>query len=127
MLVNILFSGCGGILDIHSSQEFTSPNYPSRYLPGTVCDWVIRAEYGNTIELTIESFDFASSNDCRFDGLYISNSFNFENESISRICHHTDGTIITSNGHELVVRFQADLYEAAKGFKASFQIIPEGI
>lgn len=124
---NNYFTGCGGVLTELSSRVFTTPNYPSHYQPGIVCDWIIRADHGNTIEVTIDSFEFDSSNNCRFDGLFISNSFNFKNHTISRLCHHTDSSVVvSSNGHEMFLRFEADLFLGAKGFNGSFEIVREG-
>jgi len=65
-----IVDGCGGILD-QPDGEFTSPGYPSFYPPSTTCEWNIVADYGNTIEISIEDFWFESSKSCISDALVV--------------------------------------------------------
>lgn len=65
-----IVDGCGGILD-ESEGEFTSPGYPRFYPPSTTCEWIISADYGYTIEITIQDFWIESSSTCNSDALVV--------------------------------------------------------
>ena len=52
-------TGAGGNL--------TSPNYPDEYPPFLDCLWVLRADVGATIRLTVLDFELEESDDCQFD------------------------------------------------------------
>ena len=59
-----MVTGAGGNL--------TSPNYPDEYPPFLDCLWVLRADVGATIKLTVLDFDVEQSEDCQFDVFAVS-------------------------------------------------------
>jgi len=65
-----IVDGCGGVLDPREG-EFTSPGYPGFYPPSTTCEWTIVADYGYTIEITIQDFWLESSRSCTLDALTV--------------------------------------------------------
>lgn len=118
--------GCGGIFT-HPKGEFTSPNYPNAYPGETVCEWTITVEYGNSIQVTIHDFDMESASDCTLDGLIIANGANRSHE-YAKLCHtNSKPTVITSNGHQVYLKFYADPSTHGRGFKASYTEIPSSL
>ncbi|KAL5273336.1 hypothetical protein ACFFRR_000221 [Megaselia abdita] len=61
---------CGGILS-SVSGSFASPLYPNSYPLNTECEWEIKAESGNFIELSFIKMDIVSSENCNSDYLEI--------------------------------------------------------
>jgi hypothetical protein len=66
-----LFPGCGGILR-KPSGKFTTPGYPVGYPNNTVCEWIITAELGHSVELTVEDFSMENQPNCGADSLTVS-------------------------------------------------------
>lgn len=101
----------------------TSPNYPKKYDPELSCLWEITVEYGYVIELTVQDLDLERSPDCGYDSLSFSNVPNFNN-SIMRLCQtQHEKTIVTSEGHKMFVKFEADESHNSKGFNLTYQQI----
>lgn len=120
ILTSIIISGCGGLLK-EPTGEFTSPGYPNHYPVGKVCEWHIKADYGSNIVLTILEVDIEFGQNCKYDGLIISNTRDFENHTLARLCYnHNNETVITSSGHEMYVKFQSDYSRTGKGFAAKY-------
>lgn len=115
--------GCGGILT-RPRGEITSPNYPNEYPGETECEWTITAEYGSSVQITISEFDLESSGDCSFDGLIIANGANKTHE-YAKLCHRISSPmVITSNGHQVYLKFYSDSSSHGRGFKATYTTIP---
>ncbi|KAL5234243.1 hypothetical protein ACI65C_001653 [Semiaphis heraclei] len=116
-----IVDGCGGILD-QPEGEFTSPGYPSFYPPSTTCEWNIVADYGNTIEISIEDFWFESSKSCISDALVIYSGHDDSGPELLRICHkQTNPIIVTSGGNEVFVKFDSNVESQRKGFRAIYK------
>lgn len=58
-----IMNGCGGVLKQYKG-EFTSPEYPKSSPVNSTCEWNIIAEYGSTIEITMNDFSFESTSPC---------------------------------------------------------------
>ena len=50
---NLYYDPCQEWLDL-INKKLTSPNYPDRYEPNTVCKWNLTTEKGNYISLDFE-------------------------------------------------------------------------
>lgn len=115
--------GCGGILT-HPRGEITSPNYPNAYPHETECEWTITVEYGSSIQITVIDFDMESSGSCDYDGLIIANGANRSHE-YAKLCHtNTKPIVITSNGHQVFLKFYSDASTVGKGFRATYVEVP---
>ena len=53
---NVYSDPCQEWLDL-TNKKLTSPNYPDRYDPNTVCKWNLTTEKGNYISLDFEHID----------------------------------------------------------------------
>jgi len=74
--------GCGGILR-GSNGTITSPGHPEVYPHGVRCMWVIRAQSGQVVRLSWDTFNLESSGTCRYDAVEIyDNSTHFPNGSL---------------------------------------------
>jgi cubilin len=115
--------GCGGRLT-HPEGGFTSPNYPKRYDHGHICTWEITVEYGYNVKLTIHDFDIERSSSCQFDSLTIAHDKTFNTSLVAKVCQTlTQPMIITSDGHQLFVRFTADESHSGKGFNITYESV----
>ncbi|XP_055632024.1 cubilin homolog [Toxorhynchites rutilus septentrionalis] len=116
-------NGCGGILT-KPNGFFSSPNYPNEYPANTQCHWTLSMPPGYRIELAIYNFNMESSGQCRYDGLTISNTEDFQ-QVITTICHtQKDPIKLTSTGHMLYAKFFSDHTYTYKGFMATYTMIP---
>ncbi|KAF0762933.1 cubilin, partial [Aphis craccivora] len=119
-----IVDGCGGVLDQYEG-EFTSPGYPLFYPPSTTCEWTIVADYGYTIEITIQDFWFETSTSCTLDALAIYSGHDDSGPELLRICHkQTNPIVVTSGGNEAFIRFDSNMETQRKGFKAMYKTVP---
>ncbi|KAG5668318.1 hypothetical protein PVAND_016262 [Polypedilum vanderplanki] len=115
--------GCGGKLT-HPEGGFTSPNYPKRYEHDYVCTWEILVEFGYNIKLTIHEFDIERSSSCQFDSLTISYDKSFNSSIVTKLCQTlTQPMVISSDGHQLFVRFITDESHSGRGFNITYETI----
>lgn len=68
-------NSCGGILT-SVAGSFASPLYPNSYPLNSECEWQIKAEKGNFIELRFIKMDISSSDNCNTDYLEIRQTSN---------------------------------------------------
>lgn len=114
--------GCGGKLT-HPEGVLTSPNYPKKYDHDLTCVWEIVVDYGYSVVLTIEDFDLETSSTCEYDSLTIARDSAF-NHTIRKICQSLiEKTVVTSDGHQVFVKFTSDESHNGKGFKISYKSI----
>lgn len=68
--------------------------------------------------------DMETSRECRYDGVFISNSIDFENNTYGKYCERikTPKTLI-SNRHEVFIKFLSDTSTALSGFKATYKTV----
>lgn len=106
------------------SGVITSPGYPNRYPLETECIWKITTDYGKLIEITIEHMNMEISHECRYDGVYISNTNDFQNNTLGKYCEKikTPKTL-TSNRHEVYIKFLSDMSSTSSGFKATYKTV----
>ncbi|XP_029722333.2 cubilin homolog isoform X1 [Aedes albopictus] len=116
-------NGCGGILT-RPFGSFNTPNYPNEYPTNTHCLWTIAVVPGSVIELTVSNFNMETSSSCRYDGLTISNTEDFD-QIIGTFCHTQKEPVkLTSSGHILYVKFYSDQTYTYKGFTAYYRTVP---
>ncbi|KAG8232958.1 hypothetical protein J437_LFUL011451, partial [Ladona fulva] len=65
-LANYTIVSCGGLLE-HPFGNLSTPGYPTSYPLSTSCEWHISLGYGESIELTVISYDIESSYNCTYD------------------------------------------------------------
>ncbi|XP_031624566.1 cubilin homolog [Contarinia nasturtii] len=120
--------GCGGILN-KPEGSFTSPNYPNGYPSDTICKWTIEVEYGHLVEITFVDYDFEASQgqDCKHDGVIVSNNENATNV-IQKFCGSINDlskkSVVTSSENRVFVKFFTDLSYSGRGFSATYKSIP---
>lgn len=112
--------GCGGKLT-HPEGSLLSPNYPKKYDHGLTCLWEIVADYGYSVVLTVHDFDLETSSTCEYDSLSIARDSSF-NHTIRKICQTLlEPTVITSDGHQVFVKFTSDESHNGRGFNISYR------
>ncbi|XP_052870861.1 cubilin homolog [Anopheles cruzii] len=112
-------SGCGGQLS-KPYGYFSTPNYPQPYPKETECHWLIVTDPGKLIEVTVDDFHMETNDNCRFDGLMLSN----DNSLIAAICHEQQEPIrIVSSTHQLAAKFYSDSSFSYKGFRATYRSV----
>ena len=68
---NIYHDPCYDWLDL-LNMKLTSPNYPNKYDPNTICKWNLTTDKGNYISLDFEHIDVSDKDN---DFKYLSNGF----------------------------------------------------
>ena len=66
-MFRVFVAECFTEIVVTETGFLTSPNYPNPYPPSLECLWVLRADVGATVRLTMLDFDLEESNDCQFD------------------------------------------------------------
>jgi hypothetical protein len=102
--------------------SFVSANYPSNYPDNVDCQWRIRAQPGQVINIDFVAF----STERRFDIVYF-----FDGDSLlSPAIFGLDGdrspapTGVRSSGEVMYVWFKSDALTNATGFSATYQSVP---
>ncbi|XP_070768774.1 ovochymase-2 [Enoplosus armatus] len=111
--------GCG-----FSSKEETgvikSQNWPMNYKANSECMWNIALPLGTKITLTFTHFDLEAkdflSSKC-FDNIMVYD-INAQIQKHGPFCGTELPSTIETKGNRLVIRFHADLFTEAKGFRA---------
>jgi hypothetical protein len=62
------------------------------------------------------------SEDCEYDALVIALDSNYTHKLMSACNKKSNGTLITSNGNIMYVKFSSDISHAGKGFNATYAI-----
>ena len=118
--------GCGGRLTKPSGYFFT-PNWPNAYPDGVECIWVIEAELGSKVELTITEYQMEGHSDCQYDYLKIYGGPDETSPLLTKLCDsHTVNSVLTSLGNKMLVKFGSDSSRSSKGFNAKYKSIPGG-
>ncbi|EDW26617.1 GL13113 [Drosophila persimilis] len=104
------------------SGSFQSPNHPGMYPNNMECYWLINAQLGDTIELTVSNLDLEESVNCTKDALTVSNHPH-EAYVHERHCGVTTTLVLTSAGHRMHVRFIADGSHNGRGFEATYRTV----
>jgi len=101
--------------------SFVSANYPSNYPDEVDCQWLIRAQPGQVININFTAFN----TERRFDFVYF-----FDGDStLSPVIFGLDGarnnppTDIRSSGEVMYVWFTSDALTNATGFSATYQSV----
>lgn len=119
----IFETGCGGDLNVPSGS-ILSPGFPGKYPADTICYWKITTDIGKLIEITIHEMDMESSVNCIFDGVYISNTRDFENHTLGIFCEKiTTPKVLTSNTHVVYIKFLSDFNRPSTGFHATYKTL----
>lgn len=108
---------CGSTYDALSGR-FTSPYYPSSYPVNIECVWVIEATAGNSISLTLESFDMEESDGCNNDYLEIREDSE-RGPLIGVYCGKQVPPAVHSKGN-IWMKFKSNDDVVGEGFMASY-------
>ncbi|KAH8352319.1 hypothetical protein KR084_003439, partial [Drosophila pseudotakahashii] len=116
----IMDTACGSVYSALSGQ-FSSPYYPASYPPNIECVWVLQANKGNSIILTIESMDIEDSEGCNRDYLEVRESSDKGN-LIGAYCGHGQQVPMIIHSHSSIwMKFRSDDDNVGDGFVASYK------
>lgn len=89
-----------------------------------MCTWEILVEYGYNIKLIIHDFEIERSTNCQFDSLIIGHDKSFNSSIIAKICDSlSQPMVISSDGHQLFIRFITDESHSGKGFNITYETV----
>lgn len=112
--------GCGGFSE-EKTGIIRSQNWPMNYPANSMCLWIIRSPEGKTIKLTFTDFDLEEAGilfgRC-YDNVVIYNGTQPGAKKYGPFCGSNMPSVIESTSNELVIRFHADFFTEAKGFRA---------
>ncbi|KAL7877112.1 hypothetical protein SRHO_G00037550 [Serrasalmus rhombeus] len=118
--------GCG----VFSHEEMgviKSENWPMNYPPNRECLWKVQVPEGKTITLTFTQFDMEAAGillgRC-FDNVIIYDGSQPTAKKYGPYCGTSIPPVIHTTGNELVMRFYADFFTEAKGFRAFWTTDP---
>lgn len=108
---------CGSTYDALSGR-FTSPYYPNSYPVNIDCEWIISATAGNSLSLTLESFDMEQSDGCNNDYLEIREESE-RGALIGVYCGNKVPPVVRSKG-SIWLKFKSNDDVVGEGFMASY-------
>ncbi|XP_073096287.1 scavenger receptor cysteine-rich domain-containing protein DMBT1 isoform X8 [Manis javanica] len=115
---------CGGLLT-NNSGSFSSPWYPEKYPPNTVCAWDIQVDIRARVKLTFEVVKMEDFYGCPYDFVEIFDGPQSETFSLGRFCSSTT-PVFTSSSNRLTVVFHSDAIITNTGFHASYEsLVPD--
>ncbi|KAL7745333.1 hypothetical protein ACLKA6_015352 [Drosophila palustris] len=100
------------------SGRFTTPYYPSSYPVNIECEWIVQASEGNSLSLTIESFDLELSDGCNNDYLEVREDSS-RGKLIGVYCGTQVPPAIKSKG-SIWMKFKSNDDVVGEGFMASY-------
>lgn len=107
----------------HPEGTITSPNYPKRYSHDVTCLWEINVEYGYTIEVVVHDLEIEHSSSCEYDFLAFAAEPS-HNTTLLKMCESISvPTVLTSDGHKLYLKFNADDSNNGRGFNLTYRSV----
>ncbi|XP_035380663.1 adhesion G-protein coupled receptor G6 isoform X1 [Electrophorus electricus] len=101
-----------------SEGIFTSPCYPSDYLPSQSCSWTLQAPTGFIVQITFLDFELEEAQGCIYDRVVV----NTGQGSGVPFCGLTaNGLSLNSSGNVMVVSFISDFSVQKKGFSINYR------
>lgn len=95
------------------------PTYPKPYQDNLDCTYVISVVPGKVVRISFDKIDLERSTQCSYDYVEIKDTFNTRERM--RVCK--PGTVYTSGGRSLVLRFYTDESGTRNGFKLKWQAV----
>lgn len=113
---------CGGRL-FSRSGTVRSPGWPGNYPNSRDCTWIIFAEPGKQIELTVQSFELESQYSCTrfYDYLEIRNGDTQDSPLVGRYCSSEIPKTFRSLTNKLLIYFKSDSSITSRGFAIDWQ------
>ena len=123
-----VFPSCGGEIKRTPSLSggtITSPNVNGSTLYGNNlhCQWTIRVDQGEKIQLQFTDFDVETSTDCSADYLQVSEQST--NDTTKRFCGLFQPDSWTSTGNVVLLSFVTDGAVQSSGFNVSWRAITD--
>nr|VZI04989.1 unnamed protein product [Spirometra erinaceieuropaei] len=107
---------------------FTSPGYPSNYLPNKQCIWKIEVSAGFAVVLSFVTFGLEEQSDCSYNHLEIFDGPSEDSPILRKLCGLDIPATIRSTSNRVTVRFTTDSVLGSQRFAASFEkVSPEQI
>ncbi|KAL7056920.1 hypothetical protein AAHC03_019022 [Spirometra sp. Aus1] len=107
---------------------FTSPGYPSNYLPNKQCIWKIEVSAGFAVVLSFVTFGLEEQSDCSYNHLEIVDGPSEDSPILRKLCGLDIPATIRSTSNRVTVRFTTDSVLGSQRFAASFEkVSPEQI
>jgi len=113
----VMDTACGSFYSALSGR-FSSPDYPGSYPPNIECIWILQANQGNFISLTLEAMDIEESEGCNRDYLEVREGSDKGN-LIGAYCGKQVPMTIHSKS-SICMKFRSDDVNVGDGFMASY-------
>nr|VZI35148.1 unnamed protein product [Spirometra erinaceieuropaei] len=98
-----------------------SPGYPKIYPPSSECTWNIEVPDGHTVNLTFNSFEVESHENCSNDYLEVYDGPSTSSKMLKKLCGPSTPEPIMSTGNTMTLHFITDKVLNKKGFVAMFK------
>nr|XP_009858219.1 uncharacterized protein LOC104265580 [Ciona intestinalis] len=121
----IAASGCGGPRDqITQRGLIQSKNYPEYYEPNLRCEWIIKTEPENDIQITFHDFALEEHANCTFDIVSIYDGKS-DQHRLGAYCttHNLSIGPLTAHSGVMKIVFKSDDYNQERGFNASYRVV----
>lgn len=116
-------NGCGGHLT-RPEGIISSPNYPSSYPTGLVCEWLIEVDYGHSVEIYFSEISMEKVNTCSNDKIVLYSGEDETGPKLAEYCHSNEPIHITSSKNRLFIKFISDMTITGRGFYATYKTVP---
>ena len=125
-MINLSLDSCPNTTQESANKTtIISPNYPNNYSNQQDCTWKLTSPQSHFIEMEIEHFEVGyNCNDYVeiIDELAISRS-----KKLLKFCGTTvPPKLLTSTGHEVIIRFNSRGPSGFKGFKINYKSVKRG-
>lgn len=118
---------CGGLIEIHTADYLTSPDYPSAYPPSQQCVWVITApEPGQKILINFNPHFDLEDRDCKYDYVEVYNGGDERAPMLGKFCGKIAPSPIISSGGQLLIKFVSDYETHGAGFSIRYEVFKTG-
>ena len=119
---NLVVIDCDSTFDKEvtvSGTPIVSPNYPSSYENDKDCQTTIRFAAGEVVNITFETFNVETDEDCSYDYLAVFDGNSTSSAMIgSKLCGSSlSGTTLQSTGNTMTLYFHTDDVQTRTGFK----------
>ncbi|CAG9816798.1 unnamed protein product [Phaedon cochleariae] len=114
---------CGGILTGQSGM-ISSPNFPNKPSKTFECAWLLRADEGQTINITVLSSNLGD--DCEKSFLAIHNGGLPTHPRIGKYCRNAKPDPILSQGREVWIEYRWEQGSTGTGFQLKYEATSKG-
>ncbi|CAJ0956057.1 unnamed protein product [Ranitomeya imitator] len=115
-------SECGSVPVIFEEGEIQSMNHPEPYSSNAICQWVVHCPPSHVIELTFQTFELESHEECIFDYVVVHHDLQ-GNMVAGKFCGFSIPDPIVSVSNVLQITFISDYAANYIGFRAVISFV----